>query len=96
MSEAIDTTRTTAFAEPVVISQFWKNRGKTQALVVRLCEYEAYPYCDVRLSTDPTGKLLPTKKGVSCGIKYLPTLVNALTAAVRKATELGLINGEGR
>jgi hypothetical protein len=33
-----------------------------------------------------------TTKGLACSLKHLPTIIDALTAALRKADELGLID----
>jgi hypothetical protein len=80
--------------EPVVISKFWKNR-RHDAIVVSLSTYEGKNLVDVRMHAMKDGRLLPTPKGVAMVVLSLPELPKAVTKALVKARELGLIDDEG-
>jgi hypothetical protein len=81
--------------EPVIISQFWKNR-RGEAIVISLKTYNGRNLIDVRQNfTNEEGKLQPTAKGVVMVVLRLPELAAAMTKALAKAKELGLLDGEG-
>jgi hypothetical protein len=86
-------SRKPALDEPVVVSQFWKNR-RHDAVVVSLSTYEGHNLIDVRThSMNKAGQLVPTPKGLSIVVLRLPELAAALNKALAKARELGLIDG---
>jgi hypothetical protein len=79
--------------EPVEVAKFWKNR-KHDAVVVSLSTYEGKNLVDVRMHAMKDGRLLPTPKGVAMVVLRLPELQKAVTKALAKARELGLLDGE--
>jgi hypothetical protein len=80
--------------EPVEIAKFWKNR-RHDAIVVSLSTYEGCNLIDVRTHTMKDGRLVPTPKGVAMVVRRLPELAAAVTKALAKAKELGLIDDGG-
>jgi hypothetical protein len=88
-------TNRPALPEPVVVAQFWKNR-RGEAVVVQLREYNGRVLFDARQHyTDRDGILCPTTKGLSLAVLRLPELAAAVTKALAKARELGLIEADG-
>jgi hypothetical protein len=80
--------------EPVVVAQFWRNRGG-EAIRVQLKEFEGRVLVDARVwYTANDGTLQPTAKGLSCVVLRLPDLAAAINKAVAKAEELGLLEPE--
>jgi hypothetical protein len=80
-------------AEPILISKFWKNRRRLESVHVTLSEYEGRTLINVRVyCTGTDGIDRPTPKGMAMSVRKLPALSAALTAAVRRARELGLID----
>jgi hypothetical protein len=80
--------------EPILVDRFWKNRRK-DAVVIQLSSYEGHNLVDLRThSMSSDGKLLPTKKGLAVSILRLPELAKAVTKALARARELGLIDDE--
>jgi hypothetical protein len=83
------------FVEPVEIAKFWRNR-RGEAVIVCLREYEGRVLIDCRVHfTNKEGKLQPTSKGLSLVVLRLPDLVRAVTKALAKAKELGLLGDGG-
>ena len=81
--------------EPVIVHQFWKNR-KHDAIVVSLSTYEGHNLVDVRQHfMTKEGKLAPTKMGLAMVVLRLPDLAQAITKALAKARELGLLADDG-
>jgi hypothetical protein len=81
--------------EPVEVAKFWKNR-RHDAVVVSLSTYEGHNLVDVRTySMNKVGCLVPTPKGLSIVVLRLPELAAAVTKALAKAKELGLLHDEG-
>jgi Transcriptional Coactivator p15 (PC4) len=81
-------------AEPVIISQFWKNR-RHDAVVTTLSTFEGRNLVDIRTHVmDRKGCLVPTPKGVSIVVLRLPELAAAVNKALAKAKELGLLDKE--
>lgn len=79
--------------EPLVVSRFWKNR-RHDAVVVSLSTYEGHNLVDIRIhAMDKAGKLVPTPKGVCMVVLRLPDLAKAVTKALEKARELGIVDG---
>jgi hypothetical protein len=77
---------------PVEIAKFWKNR-RHDAVIVSLSTYEGHNLVDVRThSMNRAGQLVPTPKGLSIVVVRLPDLVAAVTKALAKARELGLLD----
>ncbi len=80
--------------EPVEIAKFWRNR-RGEAVIVCLREYEGRALIDCRVHfTNKEGKLQPTSKGLSLVVLRLPELAKAISKALAKARELGLIDDE--
>ncbi len=77
--------------EPVVISKFWKNR-RHDAVIVSLSTYEGQNLVDLRTYTMKKGRLVPTPKGLAIVVLRLPELQKAVTKALAKARELGLLD----
>ncbi|MCJ9704425.1 PC4/YdbC family ssDNA-binding protein [Bradyrhizobium sp. SHOUNA76] len=83
-------TKRPTIAEPIEIT---KNRARNESLHVSLSEYEGHCLINVRIySTGSDGIDRPTPKGVAMGIRKLPELAKAITAALGKARELGLLD----
>ena len=83
--------------EPVVISKFWKNRRRNESVHVSLSEYEGHCLINARVyCTGTDGIDRPTPKGLSMVVRRLPDLVDALTKALAKAKELGLIDDDAK
>jgi hypothetical protein len=81
-------------SEPIVISQFWKNR-RHGAVTVSLSTFENRNIIDVRTFVmNRKGCLVPTPKGVSIVVLRLPELADAVNKALAKARELGLLDDE--
>jgi hypothetical protein len=81
--------------EPVEIAKFWRNR-QGEAVIVCLREYEGRALIDCRVHfTNKQGKLQPTSKGLSLVLARLPDLAKAVTKALAKARELGLLDDDG-
>jgi hypothetical protein len=85
------TARRPTLDEPVVISKFWKNR-RHDAVIVSLSTYEGHNLVDLRTHAMKEGRLVPTPKGLAMVVRRLPELVDAVTKALAKARELGLID----
>jgi hypothetical protein len=80
--------------EPIVIARWWRNRAG-QAVVVRLGDYHGRPMVDLRIwFTADDGVLKPTTKGLSLHVRHLPQLLSAISKALAKARELGLLDEE--
>jgi hypothetical protein len=77
--------------EPLVIEKFWANRSHI-ALVVSLETFEQTNLIDIRKHViDPSGRLVPTPKGIALKITRLPDLQKAITKALKQARALGLL-----
>jgi hypothetical protein len=79
--------------EPVIVSRDWLNR-QHDALVVSLSTYNDINIVDVRKHSMSQGKLVPTPKGIAMKVTRLADLLKAVTLAVKRARELGLIDGD--
>jgi hypothetical protein len=79
----------TRLAEPIIIAQWWKNRGG-ESVRVTLSTYDGRNLVDLRTWFTADDKLQPGK-GFAAEVKHLPRLAATLAKAVAKATELGLI-----
>ena len=85
--------RRAALSEPVIVGEFWANRGG-ESVRVQLRNFEGRTLIDVRRHFSKDGKLLPTKEGISITVARLPQLATAISRAMAKARELGLIANE--
>jgi hypothetical protein len=84
-----------SFSEPEKIDSFWANRAH-DAIVVTFSTFKNHNLVDVRKhGTNGAGQLVPTPKGVALKIARLPDLAKAIDKALRRARELGLLEGEG-
>jgi hypothetical protein len=79
--------------EAVIVSSEWINR-QHDALVVSLSTFNDINIVDVRKHSMSHGKLVPTPKGIAMKVTRLPDLLKAVTKAVKRARELGLIDDE--
>jgi hypothetical protein len=79
----------TRLAEPIVIAQWWKNRGG-EAVCVQLSNYAGRNLADIRTWFTADGKLHPGR-GFSAEAKHLPRLAAALAKAEAEARKLDLI-----
>jgi Transcriptional Coactivator p15 (PC4) len=78
--------------EPVVVSQEWINR-RHDALTVSLTTYNGVNLVDLRkFAMNREGRLVPTRKGISIRVTRLPDILKAVSKAVDKARELGLLD----
>jgi hypothetical protein len=80
----------TRLAEPIIIAQWWKNRGG-ESVRVTLSSYADRNLVDLRTWFTAGGKLKPGK-GFAADVRHLPRLAAALAKAEVKARELGLIS----
>jgi Transcriptional Coactivator p15 (PC4) len=81
--------------EPIEIAKFWKNR-KGEAVIVTLKDYEGRTIIDIRTHfTTKEGKFQPTGKGLAVMALRLPELHAAVTKALAKAKELGVLADDG-
>jgi Transcriptional Coactivator p15 (PC4) len=86
--------RSPSLPEPVQVGTFWKNR-RHDAIVVTLSTFEGRNLVDLRQHfMNKEGKLQPTQKGVAMVVLRLPDLAKAVNAALSKARELGLLDGQ--
>ena len=71
-----------------IIHTFRKGPKEEVRLAVR--DYKERRYLDVRLWYQPSqgGEYLPTKKGITLGIEFIPELRRGLERADREASEL--------
>jgi Transcriptional Coactivator p15 (PC4) len=89
------TAKPPTLPKPVEVAKFWKNRWRRDAIVVALSTYEGRNLISVRTyATSQDGKMLPTAKGVALAVARLPELAAAVTKALAKARELGLLDDE--
>jgi hypothetical protein len=85
--------------EPIAF-RFFKNRRK-DVIAVTLQTFtprdsEPLNVVDVRLfAMNRAGANVPTPKGISISVKRLRDLHEAISKALAKAAELGLLEGEG-
>jgi hypothetical protein len=87
-------TRRPTLEEPIEVAKFFKNRRK-DVIVVSLSTFEGKNLVDVRQHfTNEHGQMRPTSKGVAMVVLRLPELAKAVTKALEKARELGLIDDE--
>jgi hypothetical protein len=82
----------TRLAEPIIVSEWWKNRGG-ESVRVTLPTYDGRNLIDLRTWFTADGKLKPGK-GFAADVRHLPQLAKALASAVSKARDLGLISGD--
>jgi hypothetical protein len=83
--------RKVALAEPVTVARFWKNR-RHDAIVVTLSTFEGRNIVDVRQHfMNQAGQLQASPKGVAMVVLRLPDLAAAITKALAKARDLGLL-----
>jgi len=82
--------------EPVEIAKFWKSPRDRQAHVrVELSEYKEHALLNIRVwKTCDDGLDRPTTHGIALTIGKLPALHAAVTKALEKARELGLLDDQ--
>jgi hypothetical protein len=82
----------TATTLPVIVADIRKN--DSERLRITIDEFHGVPIIDVRqwyFSRDDS-EPRPTKKGLSVAIRHLPALAKAMTDALDRAREMGLID----
>src|SRR5690242_4410428 len=105
-SERSFTSRTARLVLPALISPLRKvaaddpnhkqQNRRGESIRIQLREYEGAVLLDVRKHyTDSTGKLSPTKKGLSIVVHRLPDLAAGIAKALDRACELNLISEGG-
>ena len=82
----------TRMAEPMIIAQWWKNRGG-ESVRVTLSTYADRNLVDLRTWFTADGEQQPGK-GFAADVRHLPRLTAALAKAEAKARDLGLITGD--
>jgi hypothetical protein len=87
------TARRPTLDGPIIIDRWWKNRAH-DALYVRLAPYEGQSLLDIRVWITGSDGITKPTKGLSCRVKHLPRLHAALTLALAKARELGLLDDD--
>jgi hypothetical protein len=80
--------------EPVQVDSFWRNR-RHEAVVSKILTHEGRNIFDLRAHAMQNGKLVPTKKGVAVVVLRLPDLHKAITKALKRARDLGLLPPDG-
>jgi len=77
----------------ITIASFWKSaRNRDAAIQISLKQYQGTAYIDCRTYiTNPLGRMVPTQKGVTIGMKQLPTFAKAIGDGYRRAVALGLL-----
>lgn len=79
-------------AEPRVVFQVWKGRGRTECIRFTVSRYKGKAIGDLRVYfTTAAGHMQASKKGVAFAIERLPELRKALEKAEALALELDLI-----
>jgi hypothetical protein len=89
------TQKTALLAEPIEVAKWWKSRRRDIAVVVSLSAYEGRNLVNVRehfIGSD--GCMRPTTKGLAMVVRRLPDLAAAVTKALAKARELGLLDDD--
>jgi Transcriptional Coactivator p15 (PC4) len=79
-----------------LIARFWKSpRDRTTHVRVGFSEHMGYPLINIRVwQTGSDGIDRPTVKGIALNVRKLPELHAAISKALVKAKELGLISGD--
>jgi transcriptional coactivator p15 (PC4) len=82
--------------EPLTIAKFWKSpRDRTAHVRVGLSEHMGYPLINIRVwQTGSDGIDRPTVKGIALNVRKLPDLHAAVTKALAKAREIGLLDDD--
>ena len=93
------TDRTAAPRHPVltaeiIVSEFKKNRAGESVRVV-LRGYEGQNILDIRTWFGSSDGIRRPGRGFACSVKLLPELATAVSKALAKAIELGLIEADG-
>lgn len=80
--------------DAVLVSEFWANR-RGESVRIQIRSFEGRRIIDLRkFFTDKSGKLKPTRKGLSLSIVRLPDLARGINRACTAAADLGLIAPE--
>jgi hypothetical protein len=70
-------------AETIIAS--WPRNGR-ETIIVKLCEYQGRPICDVRTWFTAEDGLRPSRSGITLSVRHLPQLAEALAKAVQLAS----------
>ncbi|MBA2401499.1 MAG: hypothetical protein H0V72_22935 [Bradyrhizobium sp.] len=83
-------------SENVVIARMWKSpRDRKNTIVISIKEYEGHRFLDCRVfGTNAEGQSIPSTKGVTVGMASLPQFHKAISAALVKAREMGLVKDD--
>jgi len=79
--------------DPLQVDSFWRNR-RHEAVVSTFSTFKGRNIFDIRIHEMQNGRLVPTRKGVAIVVLRLPDLQKAITKAIKKARELGLIDDD--
>jgi dihydroxyacetone kinase len=84
----------TGLAEPIQIAKFWKSvRSHNEHVRVGIGEHKGHVLINIRVwQTGTDGIDRPTHKGIALAVGKLPELHKAITKAMEKARELGLLD----
>jgi len=83
--------------EPIEIAKFWKSRRRDIAVTVTLSPYQNINIVNVReYVTGSDGCMRPSARGIAMAVKRLPDLHQAISKAMKRAQELGLIEEDGQ
>jgi hypothetical protein len=80
--------------ENVEIAEWLRNR-RGQTVRVTLRAYNGHPLLDIRTWWIGDDRAVHPGKGIPVRIKDLPQLTEAVTEALKRAQELGLLDSEG-
>lgn len=89
----MDDTSKPKLSEPVMVAEWWKNRGG-ESVRVQLSTFKEHNLVDIRTWFTADDGVMRPGKGFACGVRHLPRLIDALTAALDKARVLGVLDAE--
>ena len=77
-------------AEPVVIAEWSKNRAG-ESIQISIRNYDGLDLIDIRTFFGSADGQRRPGKGFAASVRHLPQLAKAISLALAKATELGLL-----
>jgi hypothetical protein len=86
------TNKPQALDDAIIVSEFWANR-RGESVRIQIRTYEGRRVIDLRkfFTDKKTGKLLPTRKGLTLAVRRLPELAKGIKKAYAAASDLGLL-----
>lgn len=80
--------------EPIIVDRFFKNRRK-DVVATTLSTFKGINIVDIRMhAMTKDGRNVPTPKGITVSVRRLRDLHAAVSKALAKVEELGLIDGD--